>query len=292
MTSHSEAYVTTIIGENGKKSLQSEQIDALRAELGAESRTDWLAEGVACDLYHNVARPVWRATESVDVVTQPVAQRRKKLLVADMDSTLIEQECIDELAACLGIKPKIAAITERAMNGDLAFEPALCERVALLAGLSESALEAVYASQITLMPGARTLAATMKAHGAYLLLVSGGFTFFTARVRDALGFDEDCSNRLEIVNGTLSGRVLEPVLGQDAKRAALEKTRIRLGLAAAQTLAVGDGANDVAMLQAAGLGVAYRARPWVQQQVTACVNRHDLSALLYVQGYRQEEWVE
>lgn len=292
MSSHNEPYVTTFIAPEGKKVLKSELIEQFAGQISNQTRMDWLNEGVACDLYHAVEKPVFDTNEPLDIFTQPVENRKKKLLISDMDSTLIEQECIDELAAYLGIKERIAVITEKAMNGELEFESALRARVALLKGLPESALQEVYDTRITLMPGAKTLAATMKANGATLLLVSGGFTFFTARIRDALGFDEDRSNQLEIVDGALTGAVIDPILGQEAKRQALDETRSKLGIDAAHCLAVGDGANDVAMLQAAGLGVAYHAKAFVQQQVNASIRHNDLSALLYVQGYKRREWMD
>lgn len=290
MTSHTETHVTTIIANAQLKNLTNEVISDFAAQLGTDAPPVWLAEGEACDLFH----PPCEAPLShpdFDVVTQPVEGRKKALLVSDMDSTLIEQECIDELADALQIKPQVAAITERAMNGELDFEAALRARVAMLKELPEATLQHVYETQISLMPGAKTLAATMKAHGAYLLLVSGGFTFFTTRIKDALGFDEDRSNQLACEDGRLTGAVIEPVLGAEAKYQALQETLSWLKLSAGQSLAVGDGANDLPMLKAAGLGVAYRAKPHVQQQVHACINHADLSALLYLQGYPRSAWV-
>jgi len=245
---------------------------------------------VACDIFHaeGNAKPAYAG---VDCITQPTAYRRKQLLIADMDSTLIMQECIDELADYLGIKPQIAAITERAMNGELQFEDALRERVALLKGLPESALAEVYSKQITLMPGGKTLAATMKANGAYLVIVSGGFTYFTGRVREALGFDEDRSNRLEVAEGALTGRIIPPILGADAKLESLKEIASARSIPTEAILALGDGANDVPMLKAAGLGVACHAKPFVQSQVSAQLNHNGLSALLYIQGYRRDAWV-
>jgi phosphoserine phosphatase len=227
----------------------------------------------------------------IDMVIQPVEGRAKSLLISDMDSTMIEQECIDELADCVGLKPQVAAITERAMNGELDFAAALRERVALLKGLPESALHEVFATRISLMPGARTLVATMKARGAYTVLVSGGFQFFTSRVALALGFDAEEGNVLEITNGKLTGTVAEPILGKDAKLAALDYLAAKRRVPMSATLAVGDGANDVPMLRAAGLGVAYHAKPVVEAQVQASIRFNDLSALLYVQGIPQSEFV-
>jgi len=228
----------------------------------------------------------------IDVVVQAPLARRKKLLIADMDSTLIGQECIDELADELGLKPQIAAITERAMRGEIEFEPALKERVGLLKGLPEAVIATVLAERITLTPGARTLVQTMKANGAYAALVSGGFTAFTGHVRDALGMDEHQSNILHVENGTLAGTVAEPILGRDAKRTRLEELVAERGIAAADVIAVGDGANDLAMLEAAGLGVAFHAKPKVAEAADARIDHGDLTALLYLQGYASDAFVD
>ncbi|MGF3026309.1 phosphoserine phosphatase SerB [Methylobacterium aquaticum] len=231
--------------------------------------------------------------EKIDVAVQVAGpHRRKRLFLADMDSTMIGQECIDELADQVGLKAHVAAITERAMRGEIAFEPALRERVALLKGLPLGAIDEVIASRITLTPGGRTLVHTLKAHGAYTALVSGGFTLFTGPVAERLGFDEHRSNRLEIAGGTLAGTVVEPIVGRDAKRAALIALRTRLTLEPAETLAVGDGANDLAMLEEAGLGVAFRAKPAVAAAAHARIDHGDLTALLYLQGFAASEFVE
>ncbi|PPD31237.1 MAG: phosphoserine phosphatase SerB [Hyphomicrobium sp.] len=219
---------------------------------------------------------------------------RKRLLVADMESTIIEQEMLDELADFIGAREKIATITERAMRGELDFEAALKERVALLAGLDASVLDQA-AERITVMPGAETLIRTMKANGAYCALVSGGFTVFTERVARRLGFNEHQANVLEIAGGKLTGRVVEPILGREAKRLALLRLTAMLGIDPRETIAVGDGANDLAMLEAAGLGVAFRAKPKVCEAVAnmpngAVVTRGDLTALLYLQGYAESEF--
>jgi phosphoserine phosphatase len=227
----------------------------------------------------------------VNIVQTDLSYARRKLFVADMDSTIIQQECIDEMADVLGLKPQISVITERAMRGELQFEDALCERLALLAGISEAQLEDVYRQRIVLMPGARTLVATMKGNGATTALVSGGFTFFTSRVAAAVGFDHHHANTLGVVDGRMTGQVVGPILGKEAKLAKLEHYRSALGLAPPLTLAVGDGANDLAMIGAAGLGVAYRAKPIVAADSHASVTHGDLTALLYLQGYRREEFV-
>jgi phosphoserine phosphatase len=227
----------------------------------------------------------------VDVIVQPVATRRKALFLADMDSTMIGQECIDELADFVGLKDKVSAITERAMRGELAFEPALRERVALLAGLDIAVVDRIVAERLTLTPGGSTLVRTMRAHGGYTALVSGGFTLFTGPVAAMIGFDEHRSNLLEVENGLLAGRVAEPILGREAKRAALIELRERFGVPAAATLAVGDGANDLAMLAEAGLGIAFRAKPAVAAAAHARLDHADLTALLYAQGYRRADFM-
>jgi phosphoserine phosphatase len=229
---------------------------------------------------------------AIDIAVQPLASRRKGLFVADMDSTMIGQECIDELADHVGLKAHVAAITERAMRGEIAFEPALRERVALLKGLPVATVDEVIAKRITLTPGGRTLVATMRANGAHTCLVSGGFTLFTGRIAAMIGFDEHRGNVLDIHDGKLTGRVDEPILGREAKLATLIELRDRLGLSAADTLAAGDGANDLAMIEAAGCGVAYYAKPMVADAAHARIDHGDLTALLYLQGYARTDFVE
>jgi phosphoserine phosphatase len=226
----------------------------------------------------------------VDFAVQPVENRRKRLLIADMDSTIINVECLDELADFAGVKDKVSEITERAMRGELAFEGALRERVGMLKGLSVDALQACYDDRVKLNPGARTLVRTMAAHGARCALVSGGFTFFTSRVAEAAGFHLNRANTLIEEGGRLTGTVGEPILGKEAKLAALREETAALGLTPADALAVGDGANDLAMIEAAGLGVAYRAKPIVAAQAHAKVDHADLTALLYFQGYTAAEF--
>ena len=232
-----------------------------------------------------------RARARVDVAVQAPDARRKGLLIADMDSTIIEQECIDELAAAVGKRHEIAAITERAMRGELDFEAALKTRVAALEGLDAGALERTFAERITLTPGARTLVKTMSAHGAATALISGGFTFFTERVAAAAGFQRHRANILLIANDRLTGAVAEPILGRDAKKAALMDIAAEAGLDLSQTLAVGDGANDLAMIARAGLGVAFHAKPAVAAAADVAVDHGDLTALLYMQGYTAAEFV-
>ncbi len=231
------------------------------------------------------------AGKPADYCVQPAEGRRKRLLIADMDSTIINVECIDELADFAGVKDKVAAITERAMRGDLDFEAALRERVAMLKGLPLADLQRAYDERVRLNPGARTLVRTMTAHGAKAFLVSGGFSFFTRRVAEAAGFDANRANTLVEADGVLAGTVGEPILGREAKLAALCEEAAALGVPLSATLAVGDGANDLAMIAASGLGVAYRAKPIVAAQAHAKVDHADLTALLYFQGYRADEFV-
>jgi len=241
--------------------------------------------------------PVRAAAEAVlaawpiDVCVQPWNGRRKRLLIADMDSTIIGCECIDELADFAGVKDQVSAITERAMRGELDFEAALRERVAMLKGLPLADLQRAYDERVRLNPGARTLVRTMTANGAKAFLVSGGFSFFTSRVAQAAGFQADRANTLVEAGDVLAGTVGEPILGREAKLAALKEEAATLDLGMAATLAVGDGANDLAMIEAAGLGVAYRAKPIVAAQADAKIDHADLAALLHFQGYRTDEFV-
>jgi len=253
----------------------------------------WLGEAAA-DLATEAGRGDIEATLSslpVDFALQPAEGRRKALFVADMDSTIISCECLDELADFAGLKTEIAAITERAMRGEIAFEGALRERVGMLKGLGVDALQRAYDERVRLNPGAKTLVATMAANGTRCVLVSGGFTFFTDRVAKLAGFHANRANTFIIEDGRLTGRVGEPILGKEAKLAALTEEAAALGVPLSASLAVGDGANDLAMLEVAGLGVAYRAKPVVAAQAHCKVDFADLTALLYFQGYRQAEFV-
>ena len=260
----------------------------------------WLADGVACDIAlkdgmsAEIALDRIRAVIGelpVDAAVQIAETRRKKILIADMDSTMIGQECIDELAAEVGLKDKVSDITARAMNGEIAFEPALRERVALLKGLPVEVIAQVIDSRITLTPGGRELVATMRANGHYTALVSGGFTSFTSVVAAMIGFDENRANILESENGVLSGTVREPILGKQAKVDALEEIAARLDLDPSDAIAVGDGANDLGMLFRAGSGVALHAKPSVAAQAGIRIDHADLTALLYLQGYRRSDFV-
>jgi phosphoserine phosphatase len=292
--------LTLIAGTTG--GLADDQARAASAALGACGArcgtVDWLDPGTACDIPFTAlasaeAERLARAALgglAIDLSAQPAEGRRKQVFVADMDSTIINVECIDELADQVGLKPRVAAITERAMRGELDFPSALRERVALLAGLSESVIELIWRERVRLNPGARELVQTMRASGAYTVLVSGGFRQFTQRVSDAAGFDEDRANRLEINGGRLTGRVIEPILGQEAKLGALNEVCARRGVTLSAALAVGDGANDAAMVGAAGLGVAYHAKPVLKAAARAAIDHGDLTALLFLQGYRRAEF--
>ena len=293
--------VATLVCDPARPVLTDALLRRAAAVLPAAAAPTWLGAEIAADItFEGDAVEAARCEEAVrgvvatlpvDVVVQPAAGRRKGLLLADMDSTMIGQECIDELADLIGQKAHVAAITEQAMRGEIAFEPALKARVALLAGLPADVIARVIAERITVTPGARTLVATMRASGATSVLVSGGFTAFTAVIAEKIGFDAHHANELLIAGGRFSGAVAEPVLGRAAKRATLLEWRARLGLEDAATMAVGDGANDLAMLEAAGLGVAYHAKPAVAAAAHARIAYADLSALLYVQGYRRADFV-
>ena len=257
----------------------------------------WLAPGIAAE-FDIVRAPegadtVWAdlQTIGIDLAIQPAEGRRKRILIADMDSTMIGQECIDELADFAGVGPRVAEITARAMNGELDFNQALIERVGLLAGLPEAAITQVLEQRITLAPGGAQLVATMRAFGAYTALVSGGFTAFTQAVALQLGFDEERANTLVAQDGTLTGQVALPILGREAKIQALTQIAARLGTTPQNAIAVGDGANDLGMIQLAGTGVALHAKPVVAAQAHVRINHGDLTALLYLQGYAAEDFV-
>ncbi len=289
-------FTVTLLTDPETPVLDRATVESLRnAWGGGDAR--WLDPGVAAEFaLPQVPENRWQVWEDlqalrVDLVVQPAEGRRKRLLLADMDSTMIQQECIDELADEAGVGAYVADITARAMNGELDFEAALKERVGLLKGLPESVIEQVYRDRITFMPGGHALLATMKAHGGHAALVSGGFTAFTTRVAAALGFDENRANTLLAEAGKLTGTVAMPILGKQAKLDALEEIAARLGLDMAETMAVGDGANDLAMLNRAGAGVALHAKPSVAAQCDIRVNHGDLTALLFIQGYAREEFV-
>jgi len=290
------AYVLNVV--SGDADMLAGPVRAAAAAFGAAGEIDWLSPARAFDIPFIGApehvREAARAVATVaaaDVNVVAAAARRKRLLVADMDSTIIGCECLDELADMAGLKPRIAAITERAMRGEIAFEPALRERVAMLKGLGTDALERAWRERVRLNPGAKALVATMRAHGARTILISSGFTYFTSRVAREAGFDEDRGNVLLDDGSTLTGKVAEPVLGRDAKLKALEGAVAELGIGFEDALAIGDGANDLGMIARAGLGVAYRAKPVVAEAAGAVIAHSDLCAALYLQGYRDGEIV-
>jgi phosphoserine phosphatase len=288
-------FTATLLTAPAARSLDGALIASLRNAWGGDE-IRWLAtqEAAEFDLPDEPAN-LWQVWEQlqpmgVDLAVQPTQGRRKKLLIADMDSTLIRQECIDELADEAGLGPEVSDITARAMNGDLNFEEALRERVALLKGLPEGTIARVLATRIALMPGAKALVTTMKTAGAHTLLVSGGFTAFAKPVADELGIEEHRANTLLTDGGKLTGRVAEPILGREAKVAALREVSERLGITPDDAIAVGDGANDLGMLALAGTGVALHAKPKVQAGARIRVNHGDLTALLYLQGYSRGEF--
>ena len=288
-------FVATLLTDPASPRLDGATVEALRSAWGGGA-IRWLAYGIAAE-FPLAALPdnrweVWSGLQSlaIDLILQPEAGRRKRMLLADMDSTMIGQECIDELADEAGVGPRVADITLRAMNGELDFEAALRERVGLLKGLPESVIDKVLSERITYTPGGRALIATMKAGGGHAALVSGGFLSFTRAVSAHLGFDETRANTLLVADGHLTGEVAEPILGREAKVRALEEITARLGITIADVIAVGDGANDLGMLHRAGTGVALHAKPVVAAQCDVRVNHGDLTALLYLQGYAQEEF--
>ena len=263
------------------------------------SAISWLSPDVACDLAlpdgiaKDEAASALReklGAEAVDIVVHEATGRRKKILLADMDSTMIDQECIDELADEVGLKERVALITARSMNGEIAFEPALRERVALMKDLELSVVDRIIRDRLTLASGGRALVQTMRKHGAWTALVSGGFDVFTAKIAEKLGFHENRANRLIVADGKLTGEVAEPILGRAAKAEALSDIAVRHDADAEDVLAVGDGANDLDMIQLAGMGVALHAKPAVAAEAKIRIDHGDLTALLYLQGYREEEF--
>ncbi len=296
-------HVATLISNPAMPAVYTALVDAARAELPGAGKPQWLAHNIAADIPFTPppdadSRAIAgmlreRFPGAVDIVVQPAEGRRKQLFLADMDSTMIGQECIDELADFVNLKVHVAAITERAMRGEIAFEPALRERVALLKGLPVTVINEVIRDRICMTQGARALVMTMRANGAYTCLVSGGFKSFTDRIAAMIGFDENRSNTLEVgPDGMLAGLVREPIFGREAKLQTLLDLRRQHGIAKEATLVTGDGANDLSMIQEAGLGVAYHAKPAVAEAAHARIEHGDLTALLYLQGYKKEEFVE
>jgi phosphoserine phosphatase len=304
MSQTKTAAILTIIAPEGQALLNDKALSNIKDKLEIESEPQWLALGEAVDLELDV---LWNQKETqnniktkisdllqghpFDFALQPSEHRRKKLLISDMDSTIIGEECIDEIAHMAGIKPKIAAITERAMQGEIEFDAALRERVGLLKGLDTKALDTVISERLNLNKGARTLVQTMAANNAYCALVSGGFTFFTEKIAKLTGFHTTQANTLEIEDDKLTGNVIPPILGSAAKKQALEQFINEQKISPENTLAVGDGANDLEMIKASGLGVAYYAKPIVAAEADASVNHTDLTALLYMQGYKKSDFV-
>lgn len=289
-------FTVTLLTAPAENPLAMVLVESLRNAWGG-SAANWLSVGEAAEFsipaWPDTADAVWSdlQTHGVDLIIQPSQGRRKRMLLADMDSTMIRQECIDELALVAGVGPHVAAITARAMNGDMDFEAALIERVALLRDLDVAVIDTVLHDRISYTLGGFELVATMKANGGYAALVSGGFTAFTSRVGASLGFDEHRANTLLVQNGKLTGEVGRPILGRQAKVEALAEITARLGIMPTDVLAVGDGANDLGMLAAAGAGVALHAKPAVAAQCKLRINHGDLSALLFIQGYARSEFV-
>lgn len=292
--------VATLICNPADPALDSTVIDGARAILPSPGTPQWLFNEVAVDIpftgSEDISAITTRLREArgdlpIDIVVQPQLDRRKKLFLADMDSTMIGQECVDELADFAGLKAHVAGITERAMRGEIAFEPALRERVALLKGLPVGVIDEVLKTRITPTPGGRELVMTMRAHGAYTCLISGGFTLFTNAIAARIGFQENRANELKVEDGKLSGEVIEPILGRATKLATLIELREAFDLDNLDTLVVGDGANDLGMIEAAGLGVAYHAKPAVAAAAHVRIDFGDLTALLYMQGYHRDEFV-
>ncbi|MGV3491212.1 MAG: phosphoserine phosphatase SerB [Devosia sp.] len=287
--------VLCLIANPADPALDSTLVAAIQHETGGE--INWLHQRVACEIHSpkaqsavGIARNVI-GRRAVDAALVPSEGRRKLVLVADMDSTMIEQECIDELADAVGIKTEVAAITERAMNGELDFEQALRTRVALIKGLDRKVIEEIRRERITLAPGGRALVHTMKAYGAYASLVSGGFTFFADYFAKRIGFDEAIANVLEFDGEQLTGTVASPIVDKTTKLTRLTELAAERNLPLTATLAVGDGANDLDMIKAAGLGVALHAKPHVAAEADVRIDHGDLTALLYLQGYAEEDIV-
>jgi phosphoserine phosphatase len=290
--------VATLISHPAARRLTRPLATMASQAVGA-SAISWLGEDVACDLALPVGIGAHKAasildeklvSEPIDIVVHDASVRRKKILLADMDSTMIDQECIDELADEIGIKERVAAITARSMNGEIAFEPALRERVALMKDLELSVVDRIIRDRLTLASGARALVQTMRRHGAWTALISGGFDVFTSKIHEKLGFHENRANRLIEAGGRLTGEVAEPILGRAAKAEALSDIAIKHDANPEDVLAVGDGANDLDMIRLAGMGVALHAKPAVAAEAKIRIDHGDLTALLYLQGYREEEF--
>ncbi len=296
MTSHA----LTLIGNTASEPLEPVHIERVCQRLATTGEVSWLAPREACDLFIESPRSAIDLAEgarealtgtAIDAVCTSTERRRKRLLVSDMDATVIDQECIDELGDAIGVGPRIREITAAVVNGKISFSDALRKRLALMKGMEHSLLERVYEERISVKSGARTFVQTMRRHGAFCILVSGGFSYFTRRVAERIGFHDHQGNQLEFEDGKLTGRVLEPVLGRSAKLNTLNKLCGEKGLEPSDVLAVGDGANDIKMIEAAGLGVAFHGSDSLRTRASACIDHGDLTALLYIQGFRKSEFV-
>jgi len=299
MTSHA----LTLIGNAKSAPVEADHIERVfqcLAMTGKAGKVKWLAEKEACDLFFDSPDPAINIAgkardalsgTAIDAVCTSVKGRQKKLLISDMDSTIINEECIDELGDAIGVGSQIREITAAVVNGDMSFSDALRKRMALMQGMERSVLERVYEERISLKSGARTLVQTMRRHGAFCILVSGGFSFFTGRIAERVGFHDHRGNHLAFAEGKLTGEVGEPILGRSAKLNTLLRLCDEKSLEPSDVLAVGDGANDIKMIQAAGLGVAFHGSDSLKKQANACIDHGDLTALLYIQGFGKSEFV-
>ncbi len=294
------SYVLTLIGKMESMPLEPVHIERVYRRLATTGETDWLAEREACDLFigsplsavdiAEQARDALSGT-AIDTVCTSIEGRRRKLLISDMDSTVIDQECIDELGDAIGVGSQIREITAAVVNGDISFSDALRKRLALMIGMDRRLLKSVYEERISLKAGARTLVQTMRHHGAFCILVSGGFSYFTRRIAERIGFHDHQGNELAFEDGKLTGKVLEPILGRSAKLNTLRSLCDEKGLEPSDVLALGDGANDIKMIKAAGLGVAFHGSDSLRKEANARIDHGDLTALLYIQGFRKSEFV-
>lgn len=294
------SYVLTLIGNMESVPLEPVHIERVYQRLATAGETRWLAEREACDLFIDSllsavdiaeqARDALSGT-AIDTVCTSIEGRRRKLLISDMDSTVIDQECIDELGDAIGVGSQIREITAAVVSGDISFSDALRKRLALMMGMDRRLLKSVYQERISLNAGARTLVQTMRHHGAFCILVSGGFTFFTRRIAERIGFHDHQGNELAFEDGKLTGEVLGPILGRSAKLNTLRSLCEEKGLAPSDVLAVGDGANDIKMIEAAGLGVAFHGSDSLKKRANARIDHGDLTTLLYIQGFRKSEFV-
>lgn len=294
------SYVLTLVGNIHKEPVGPVHIERVRQCLDTTGDEEWLAENEACDLFIETVQSASAITErardallgtAIDAVCTPKMGRRKKLFISDMDSTVINQECIDELGDAIGLGSQITEITAAVVNGEIGFSDALRKRLALMKGMERTVLESVYEKRITLKAGARTLVQTMRHHGAYCVLVSGGFSFFTSRIAERIGFHKHQGNELAFEDGKLTGEVLEPILGRSAKLKTLMRLCDEKGLEPLDVLAAGDGANDIKMIKAAGLGVAFHGSESLKEQANASIDHTNLTALLYIQGFRKSQFV-